>query len=64
MLSPSISSLKTPSWLNEFRAIIMRSVVNKISQLMSISPLTSTHENLECRVPPELAIQTVIQWDG
>jgi hypothetical protein len=44
---------KTPSWISEFRAFIMRSVVNEISELMPIFPLTRTHENVECHVPLE-----------
>ena len=32
-MPPSIPSLKTPSWLTEFRAFIMRGVANKINKL-------------------------------
>jgi hypothetical protein len=42
-MSSSIRSLKTPSWLNEFRAFIMRSVANENRELTPIFPLTSTH---------------------
>ena len=44
-MSSSIRSLKAPSWVSEFRAFIMRSVVNEISSLKPMSPLTSTHKN-------------------
>jgi hypothetical protein len=53
MLSPHISSLKTPSWLNEFRAFIMRGVVNGINTLAAVFPLTNTHKNAKSHVRPE-----------
>ena len=68
-MSSSIRSLKAPSWVSEFRAFIMRGVVNEISGLTPIFPLTHTHNQephpgvgQHPRLAFATAIRSITKW--